>query len=91
MEKAIRWEKTRAKGKFRFVIFRGSVWAGITIFVAKVCHLFPTRELENKYLIISLPVFCVSGFLIYLHEWNRREALYRKFKTLTDMRKNAKN
>jgi len=81
-EQALGWEKTRAKGRFRFIVFYGGfVWASGVIFFLNALHIFVLRDpFEGKYLIISLSVWPVAGMLIYSLAWLRCEASYRKFK-----------
>jgi len=84
---AARWEKTRAKGKLRFMLLNGSLfWGGIMILFLNALHAFVLHDpTEKRYFIISLVVWPIVGLFIGLQTWNRTEASYQYLKSQKEL------
>ena len=84
---ALRWEKTRAKGKFRFMLVNGSImWGGFMILFLNAIHLFILHDpAELTYFITSLIVWPLGGLLFGLLTWNKTEASYQYFKSQKEL------
>lgn len=73
------WERTRAKGMWRFVLLYGVLlWGGLMIVVRSVFDFFVSspRLLDN--LTVHVPIFVVAGFIFGLAMWLIAEHKYRK-------------
>jgi hypothetical protein len=81
-KQAIRWEKIRAKGKWRFMFINGGIiWGGGVILFLNSLHIFILRDpSEGAYFITSLYVWPIAGILICLVSWNRSEDSYQTLK-----------
>lgn len=71
-----RWERTRAKGMWRFVMLYGVlIWGGTTSIVT---WIIVTLIIGRDNLSIRVPFFLVSGFVFGLVCWLVGEYRYRK-------------
>lgn len=80
-QKALRWEKIRARGKGRFIIFNGIILdGGLIIIFLNVIQLFVPHNLSVlDYFIIYLLLSPLAGILAQVLIWNSNEALYQYF------------
>jgi uncharacterized membrane protein YedE/YeeE len=75
----VRWERTRAKGMWRFVLIYGVlIWGGSMCIVTS---LLATVINGRDNLTIRVPVFLVSGLVFGFGCWFVGEYLYRKNST----------
>lgn len=75
-EQRERWERTRAKGMWHFVLLYGVLcWGGIMSLVPALYR--PER------MMITIPVYLVSGLVFGLACWFYAEYLYRKSSNIT--------
>jgi hypothetical protein len=74
-----RWEKTRVKGKVRFVFVNGALsWGGFMILSTNLVHDLPKQAFDGAYFIGSLLIYPLGGILCGLLMWNRLEAAYQR-------------
>lgn len=73
-----KWERTRSRGMWRFVLLYGVVlWGGLMI-VAVSAYSMITGTFVSSNLKITVPVFLVAGLVFGLAVWFVGEAMYRK-------------
>jgi uncharacterized membrane-anchored protein len=73
-----KWERTRVKGIWRFVLLYGVLfWGGLMIIVASVYSMIVGAFVYNN-LRFTVPVFLVCGFVFGLALWAVGEYMYRK-------------
>ncbi len=83
-----KWEKTRAEGKWRFVLLHGVVSFGVTMIVCTglmkqllaYFHITSSGSLEyfwQDLLTIYVPIFLVGGLLMGVSFWRESENNYR--------------
>ncbi len=84
-KKLKKWERTRSKGKFRFVLINGVIKIGFT--VATLCLISDegyrnsaTGQISILYIFIALLIFSICGYFGGLFIWNlyEKEYLLRK-------------
>ncbi len=72
-----KWERTRAKGIWRFVLLYGVLfWGGLSI-IANASFNMITGTFVSSRLSLTVPVFLVSGFVFGLALWLVGEYMYR--------------
>jgi hypothetical protein len=70
-EQRAKWERTRAKGLWRFVLLNGVLcWGG---FMALATSAFNPRNLA-----VTVPIYLAGGFFFGLACWLVGERMYRK-------------
>jgi hypothetical protein len=71
-----KWEQTRAKGMWRFVLLYGVlIWGGsMSIATSLIALILNGRD----NLMIRVPIFLISGFFFGLGCWFYAEFMYRK-------------
>ena len=76
-----KWERTRGKGMWRFVLLYGVLfWGGLMIITSSLYRMIiGTLVYDN--LRITVPVFLVSGLVFGLVMWLVGEYMYRKSST----------
>ena len=73
-----KWERTRVKGMWRFVLLYGVLfWGGFMIVITSVYSMIVGAFVYNN-LKFNVPVFLVSGFVFGLAVWLVGEYMYRK-------------
>jgi hypothetical protein len=84
----IRWEKTKARGKKKYIIYNGILGWGIptAILFTLITTLMDNKSITfnqelYKSFLISLITFSVGGILFGFWTWHWIERLYRKNKT----------
>lgn len=81
-----KWERTRSKGKWNFIIKYGVVFWGLL--TAVLCSLFISLVLRKasffEILPLSLVLFPIGGIAWGLAMWNYTEKIYHKQKTIND-------
>jgi len=84
---ASRWEKTRARGKLRFMLLNGVLmWGGFMILFLNGLHSFVLHDpSERAYFVTSLVVWPFAGLLFGLLTWNRTEASYHHFRSQEEL------
>ncbi len=74
-----RWEKTRTKGKFRFVLLNGIIKVGfstaILILITRKFR-YPTDDLYIQFVILVLIGLSIGGYFFGLWIWKRKEKEY---------------
>ena len=74
-----KWELTRAKGMWRFVLLYGVLlWGGFMIIARAIFDFFFSRPRFMDNLSIIVPTFLVAGFIFGLAVWFIGEYMYRK-------------
>ena len=74
-----KWERTGAKGMWRFVLLYGVLlWGGFMIIAMSVYDFFFSRSRFVDNLSITVPTFLVAGFVFGLAIWFNGEYKYRK-------------
>ena len=74
-----KWEKSRAKGKFRFVLLNGIIKFGFsTAILVLITRKFrhPTYDLSIQFVILLLIGHSIGGYIFGLWAWNRNEQEY---------------
>jgi hypothetical protein len=73
------WERTRAKGMWRFVLLWGLVVGGAMIFAVAIFDYFLTpTELFFRGLTIKVPIFLLAAFVGGVILWWVGEYQYKK-------------
>jgi hypothetical protein len=82
-EKSIeRWEKIRAKGKWRYCFIYGSLfWGGFMVVFLSLFDLLQ-KEFNMKNSVIRLGIFLVFGFFYGMWQWKSNEARHQQYKNL---------
>lgn len=76
-----KWERTRVKGMWRFVLLYGVLfWGGLMIIATSVFSMIIGTFVYNN-LRFTVPVFLVSGLIFGLGVWLVGEYMYRKSPT----------
>jgi hypothetical protein len=87
VERAARWEKTRAKGKYRFILLVALAWGFPMAILMTVIHeLLIHRSSIARELSINLLVFPLAGILFGILLWNRVEIAYRSYLSRLELR-----
>ncbi len=84
-----KWERTRAKGKWRFVLLRGIIGFGVVMIVITglmdhlLAYFHITSDISLKYfwqdlLTIRAPFLLLGGVVIGLIAWRRKESEYQE-------------
>ena len=74
-----KWERTRAKGMWRFVLLYGAVMAVPMIVATSIFdHFTSPYGLTLRHLQVKVPIFLVSGFITGLVMWFIGEYNYRR-------------
>ncbi len=74
-----RWEKTRSKGKLRFVLLSGVIKVGFsTAILVLIMREFrhPTHDLYIQFVIMVLIGHSIGGYIFGLWFWKRNEQEY---------------
>lgn len=71
------WEITRATGMRRFVLMRGVLSYGLTMFVV-MTFIVHRSDLSVRFIAISALLWLVGGALFGVLTWLSMERLYRK-------------
>ena len=73
-----KWERTRSKGMWRFVLFYGVlIFAGVMIITTSVYSMLIGTFAYNN-LKLTVPAFLISGFVFGLALWLVGEYMYRQ-------------
>jgi hypothetical protein len=81
--RAEKWQKTREKGKSRYVFLFGVLWWGgfMTIFMSFFQYLTRPEKFDwIQNLLINLVVYMIGGFLFGVCTWSMAEKQYLKFR-----------
>jgi hypothetical protein len=73
-----KWEKARAYGMARFVLFRGVLSYGLTMFVV-MTFIVHRGDLIPRFIAISAVLWLVGGAVFGALTWFFMERIYRKF------------
>lgn len=74
-----KWERTRAKGFWRFVLLSGVVMSGAMIIAVAVFDYFTSPQgFTLEHLKIRVPIFLVGGFAAGAVIWFIGEYLHKK-------------
>ncbi|MBB5358678.1 hypothetical protein HDE76_001894 [Rhodanobacter sp. ANJX3] len=73
-----RWEKARAGGMTRFVLLRGVLSYGLTMFVL-MTFIVQRDDLSARFIAISALLWSVGGAVFGALTWFLMERIYRKF------------
>lgn len=89
-ENAAKWERTRSKGKLRFIFLVGGLgWGGIMVVFMNLFHdIFERGPQESSawaYFLVSVFLFPVGGVLWGLFTWTVTEALYQYYKSQKEL------
>ena len=77
-----KWEKIRAKGKWRYCIIYGCLlWGGLTGILSIFFELVYS-EFSLKYAFFKLIVFMAFGIFFGLTQWKTQESHYQQYKDL---------
>ncbi len=81
IKKLKKWERTRSKGKLRFVLINGVIKIGFT--VATICLISDekyrspaTGQISIFYIFIALLIFSICGYFCGLFFWRQNEWEY---------------
>jgi hypothetical protein len=77
-----RWEKIRAKGKWRYCLVYGSLfWGG---FMGVFLSLFDLlqKEFDIKRSVLRLGIFLLFGFFYGMWQWKTKEKYHQQYKDL---------
>ncbi|NVN96096.1 MAG: hypothetical protein HXX18_12515 [Bacteroidetes bacterium] len=78
-----RWEKIRAKGKWRYCLIYGSfLWGGLMGPLATLFEFIFDNNFSLKWLFIRFGYWLLIGFFIGRWQWKSKEELYQKYKDL---------
>jgi nicotinamide riboside transporter PnuC len=79
-EQRAAWEKTRSKGKWRFIFLYGVVWWAtfMNVGFALFNHFFREEGFRLWQLWVNVPVFTLGGFLYGLYIWGAGETAYKE-------------
>jgi Ni/Fe-hydrogenase subunit HybB-like protein len=78
LKQRAKWERTRVKGIWRFVLLYGVLfWGGLMIVVASVYRMIVGTFVVNN-LKLTVPIFLVCGFVFGVALWLVGEYMYRK-------------
>ncbi len=72
------WEKARAGGMTRFVLLRGVLSYGLTMFVV-MTFIVHRGDLSSRFIAISAGLWLVGGAVFGALTWVLMERIYRKF------------
>ncbi len=72
------WEKVRAGGMTRFVLLRGVLSYGLTMFVV-MTFIVHRGDLSARFIAISAGLWLVGGAVFGALTWVLMERIYRKF------------
>lgn len=72
------WEKARAGGMTRFVLLRGVLSYGLTMFVV-MTFIVHRGDLSARFIAISAGLWLVGGAVFGALTWVLMERIYRKF------------
>jgi hypothetical protein len=75
-----KWENTRSRGETRFALLYGSAFWGGWMFVFMSCArvFYEHRILSWPYLLGSLVIWPIGGYLLGLTMWDKFEKRYNK-------------
>jgi prolipoprotein diacylglyceryltransferase len=74
-----KWERTRAKGMFRFVVLYGVMFAVGLSFATSVFDYFTSsRGFQPEDLIFEIPIYLISGLITGTAIWLVAESQYKK-------------
>lgn len=74
-----KWERTRAKGFWRFVLLWLLVFGGGMIITTSIFdYFFSSRGLRLEDMKIKVPIFLVTGFIGGVAGWFVSESRYKK-------------
>jgi len=73
-----KWELTRSKGMWRFVLLYGVLIFGGVMIIAESGYSMMIGTFGYKNLKLTAPIFLVSGFVFGLALWLVGEYMYRK-------------
>ena len=76
-----RWEKTRQRGKWKFILFNGVLCWGAPMFFVMTFFVNrrADRPLTPEILAVSAVLWALGGFLFGLTIWTISERRYQKF------------
>ncbi len=72
------WEKTRAGGMTRFVLLRGVLSYGLTMFIV-MTFIVHRGDISGRFIAISALLWSVGGAVFGALTWFLMERIYRKF------------
>ena len=72
------WEKARAVGMTRFVLLRGVLSYGLTMFIV-MTFIVHRGDLSARFIAISAGLWLVGGAVFGALTWFLMERIYRKF------------
>ncbi len=72
------WEKARAGGMMRFVLLRGVLSYGLTMFIV-MTFIVHRDDLSARFIAISAGLWLVGGAVFGLLTWFLMERIYRRF------------
>jgi hypothetical protein len=72
------WEKTRAYGMTHFVLFRGVLSYGLTMFVV-MTFIVHRGDLSPRFIVVSAVLWLIGGAAFGALTWFFMERVYRKF------------
>ena len=72
------WEKVRAGGMIRFVLLRGVLSYGLTMFMV-MTFIVHRGDLSTRFIAISAALWLVGGAAFGVLTWVLMERIYRKF------------
>jgi hypothetical protein len=77
-----KWEKIRAKGKWRYYLLYGSLlWGGIIGILSTAFELIYS-EFNLKYATFRIIVFMIGGIFYGMMQWKNQESTYQQYKDL---------
>jgi len=81
-KQAIRWEKTRVKGKFHWVFVVGLLYLGGWIFLVTsfLGYLHKPSPFQMENLLVNVVLSSFLGVLWGIFTWNISEKLYLEYK-----------
>lgn len=74
------WERKRAGGKLRYVLWFTMIWSGAMIVALSLPDYFLDRKLDTGALWFTVIYFLVSGVVLGLWAWSTNEKNYHSWK-----------
>ena len=86
------WEKTRARGRWHYVLFTGLIWGVFTAIFSRLLALIFERDLtfEEQFLSLDFLLYTgmftlIAGPLFGLFTWSLSERRYQRLKGRADL------
>lgn len=77
-----KWEKIRAKGKWRYYFIYGSLFWGGFMGISLALFDLLLREFDIKKSVLRLGIFLIFGIFYGMWQWKTREKYYQLYKDL---------